>query len=150
MKVVSHEGGVYVIRLERGEEFLFALKKFCWEKKIEAGYFSAIGAAQKVTLSFYDAVLKKYDDKEFGELAPLETGKSLTGLEIVSLNGNVAMMKDEVIIHTHGCFSDREFRTHAGHVKQCTVGPTCEIILTHLVHPIHREPDEETGLNLLQ
>lgn len=138
MNVVLQEENILVLRMSRGEEFVTALKSFCREKNIRGGYFSAIGAASRALLSWYDVATKKYTDRA-----------AMGPLEIVSLSGTVATKGEEMIIHAHGCFSDTEFAVHGGHVKECAIGATCEIVFTELSAPLARVPDKETGLNLL-
>lgn len=124
-------------RLEPGEEIISSLKSICKKEKIKSAFFNAIGAAKKADIAHYNPKTKKYKIKK------------LTGaLEIVSLNGNVAMLKGEPAIHAHVCFSIPDFSTLSGHLMKAEVYPTCEIVLTPLDIRIERKFDKKTGLNL--
>lgn len=139
MKIISEESKKYVLKLDRGEEVVRSLVDFCVDKKIEAGYFSGLGAIQEAELSWYDVDEKKYSDRIFNEK-----------MEIANLTGNIAKMGEKTIIHAHGVFSDREMNTKAGHIKKMIVAATCEIIVWVLNGRIEREYSEEIGLNLMK
>lgn len=139
MKVVFGEENKYVLRFDRGEEVMDGLRKFCESENITAGSFSGLGAASEVVISWYNTNRRAYSDRKFSEI-----------MEIASLAGNVAKFQDQIVIHAHGSFSDYEFQTFSGHVKKLVVSATCEITLEQLPGVLNREPDEATGLNLLQ
>lgn len=139
MKIVLKEDNKYILRFDRGEEVLEELSKFCQKEDIKAGHFSAIGAADEVILSSFDIAKKDYRDKVIkGEM------------EIVGIMGNVSVLQSKVIIHTHGVFSDKKFRTYAGHLKKLVVSVTCEVVLERLEGKVERGHDEKTGLNLMR
>lgn len=139
MRSVLQNGNKYIIRFDRGEEFIKNLIDFCAKENIKAGYFSGLGAAQELELSWYDVDAKKYSDKSIKEK-----------MEIANLTGNIAKMGDKTIIHAHGVFSDKEMNAKAGHIKRMIVAATCEICLAALDGKIEREYSEEIGLNLIK
>jgi uncharacterized protein len=139
MKTIIKEENKYVLRLNRGEEVISTLKNFCKKESVLSASFTGIGAVNKVKLGWYDVENKEYEKKEFQEK-----------LEIISLIGNVAKMNEEIIVHTHGTFGTREFKTLSGHIDEMIVSATCEIILEKFEKPIERERSEEIGLNLMK
>ena len=62
MKLILQDGAVSIIRFDRGEEVLTELIGFVRQSKVYAGTFSAIGAAARVVISYYDLAAKKYFD----------------------------------------------------------------------------------------
>lgn len=138
MNILLQSSDQYVLRFDRGEEVFLALQSFAENQKIGAAFFSAIGASQKVVLSYYDLEQKKYFDQSFEQ-----------DLEIVSMTGNIGKRDGKVALHAHGCFSDKSYQTFAGHIKELVVSATCEMMLTKLSGTLTREFDEATGLNLL-
>lgn len=127
----------YIIRLFKGEKIIDSITKFCEDKKINSGIFHGIGAVLSIELAFYDLKKKIYTFKKINKL-----------MEIVSLTGNIALLKDKHILHTHIVLSDDKMKAFGGHLKEAIVGGACEIVLTDLQVKIKREYDQDTGLNL--
>ncbi|MBM3257163.1 MAG: DNA-binding protein [Candidatus Liptonbacteria bacterium] len=138
MRQITQDKNIFILRFDRGEEILTGLVSFARNLNIRAGTFEGLGAAEKVTLSFYDFEKKMYFDKEFREV------------EIASLTGNVGILKGEIAVHAHGVFSGKDLLGHAGHIKELVVSGTGEIRFEVVEGVLERTPDPETGLNLLQ
>ncbi len=139
MKIIIQSKNKYILRYDKGEEVITDLINFCENQDIEAGFFFGIGAAEKVTISFYDTDIKEYKDEMIEEK-----------VEIVNLLGNIAKMGDKIIIHCHGAFSGQNMQLRGGHVKKLVVSATCEIFLENFDVNIEREFSPEIGLNLMK
>ncbi|MBI4080779.1 MAG: DNA-binding protein [Candidatus Levybacteria bacterium] len=139
MRVIYHQNKFSILRFDKGDDVPSALATFCEKNDITAGFFSGLGACEEITISYYDLEKKQYLDLQKKE-----------DLEIVSLTGNIAVMDEKTLVHAHGVFSDRNFTTVAGHVKQLRVSATCEVHLTILPNKTVREYDKKTGLNLMK
>ena len=139
MKIISKDTAIHILRFDKGEDVIDGLVKYCGKNNLAAAHFTGLGACGSMILSYYDLDNKKYLDKTFDE-----------DLEIVSLTGNVAKLKDQTIIHTHGVFSAKTYETFGGHVKAMIVSATCEIHLTVIPGTLKRGFDSDSGLNLLQ
>ena len=127
-----------LVRLEYGEELHAQLAAYTRETRLASAWLTGLGGAGSVTLGFYDLPTKQYRWKTFD--APLE---------IVSLTGNLSFVDDAPFWHIHGVFSGPDYQTVGGHVKELRVGPTCELHITPLEHPLTRSYDETTGLKLI-
>ncbi len=138
MKIITHKEHSYVLRFDRGEEFISAIQDFCTKNNIKSGYFHGIGACRKLELSWYNLQTKKYETKNIAE-----------NLEITSLTGNIALIDGSVFAHTHGVFGNRQLQTIAGHVKSMEISATCEVKLDAFSGKTQRIFDEETGLKLM-
>ena len=138
MQIILKEPDNYVLRLDTGDEVLTTLKEFCRVESITGGFFYGIGAAGEALLSWYNISHKVYLDKHIIE-----------ELEIAGLQGNIALLGNEFVIHAHGSVSDKNFQTHSGHFKKLVVSATCEIWLRKFINSMHRAPDGQTGLNFL-
>lgn len=138
MKLILKENNHYIIRFDFGEEFAAEFKKFCETEKIEAGFFTGLGAASVVDLQTFNLETKQYSRQSFKEQ-----------LEVANLNGNISKKDGEIIIHTHGTLGRENFETLSGHVSKLIVSATLEIHLTTLGSLISRELDDLTSLNLL-
>ncbi len=138
MKLILRENTQYILRFDRDEEVMSGLKEFCLQERIKGGYFSGLGACDSVKLALYEFETKKYIEKEFND-----------ELEIDTITGDIAMAGDDLIVHMHGTFSDREYKTYGGHVMNLKVSATCEIMLTTFSTQMNREFDSEICLKLL-
>jgi hypothetical protein len=69
-------------------------------------------------------------------------------LEIISLNGNLALLEGEPVAHLHIAISRHDFSTVSGHLMSAEIYPTCEIVIVPYGMRIDRRHDDETGLNL--
>ena len=131
--------GVYVLLLLEGERLIESVTKFCSEKSITAATFNAIGAIKEVELGFYNLQTKSYTWK-----------KAETELEIDNVTGNVAVLDGELVVHAHATVSDSEMHAFGGHLKEATVGASCEVFLQPLLGKLERKYDEKTGLKLIK
>ncbi len=135
MKAKKIEGSSWLIRINRGEKILTSLTQFCLEKKIFGGFFYGIGACSQVELAHYNVGLKKYSTKKFNQ-----------PLEMINLNGNIALT-NELVIHTHAIFSDNKMNTIGGHLVEATVSGTAEIYLI-TTKTLKKKLDTKTGLKI--
>jgi predicted DNA-binding protein with PD1-like motif len=135
---VKPSGSNYLIRLERGEEFLESLGDFANHHRIGFATVRAIGTLERVTLGYYDAVNKTYQNKTLDE-----------SLEVLNLSGNIAEGENgERVVHAHATVGRPDYTTLGGHVVEATVGPTLEVIVETMPMTIRRRHDPDTGLNL--
>lgn len=139
MHVITESQDIFLLRFDRNEELTSGLIDFCKQKEIKGASFTALGAAKKLTISFYNLPDKTYEDHDVIE-----------NTEIVSVTGNVAMMDGQIAIHAHGVFAKQDLATIGGHIKKLVVYATCEVTLWKLSGTIERTYDDETGLNLLK
>ena len=129
----------YVLRLEKGEEIISSLTKFCELEKIELASVSGIGASDNVIMGLYNVQEKKYYQKEFKE-----------ALEITSLVGNISQMNNEIYLHLHINLCDEKMNCIGGHLNKCFISATCEIFIHKINGHVDRRYDEITGLNLFE
>lgn len=132
----NKHGDLLVIK--RGEEVMSRLIEYAWEHQLARAWVSGLGGAGAVTLGFYNLETKSYEWSEFD-----------TPLEILNLTGNMTIVDGEPFWHIHGTFGNQKLQTIGGHVKELTVGLTCELLITPLETPLTRTFDDETGLKLL-
>lgn len=127
----------YILRIARGENLIKSLENFCAQENITGGFFSGIGAVDKVELAHYDVESQQYSSQKLDQ-----------PLEVTNLTGTIAGHHDELIIHAHGTFSDTQMHCLGGHVVDCLVSGTLELLLIE-TEPLHKVSDPETGLKLL-
>ena len=124
----------YIIKINRGEEILTTLTKFCQDNQIFSGSLLGIGAAGEIDLAHYSVATKQYSKQTF-------TGEH----EVTSLTGIITDKK----IHIHATIANNQFQTFAGHLNRMVISGACEIHLLAGAESIGRLLDDETGLELL-
>lgn len=130
-------GNKFIVKIEKGEEIVETIKKFCKEQKIMLGTVVGIGAANKITVGLFETKTKKYHSKEFrGDY------------EICPLYGNVSTMKADVYLHIHVNIADANHNSFGGHLNSAVCSATFEAVVENIKGKIDREFSEEIGLNL--
>lgn len=111
-------GRTFVFSVEKGEDILPFLQKFCIENQIKFGEIKGIGAVSKATIGIYDQKNKKYKkisiEKE---------------LEILLLAGNISLYDYKPMIHAHITLSDMEGKAFGGHLMSPTIIFSGELII---------------------
>jgi predicted DNA-binding protein with PD1-like motif len=125
----------FVMRIERGEEIVTSLGKFCKDQKIKGGFFYGVGACDNVVLAHYNVGTKKYKEVSFKK-----------PLEMASLTGSIGYEKN-LIVHAHAVFADDKMQTIAGHLVSAVVSGTAEVHLIKLPN-LPKRFDKKTGLKL--
>lgn len=138
MQIALKDGRRYILVFNMGEDFLSEFKKFLNDQNIHSGFFTAVGAASHIQLGSYSLETKSYELKEW-------SGQ----FEITNLTGNISKSGDELVVHTHGTFSDEHFKAFGGHVFVIKVSAALELHLIHTDGIIERVQDELIGLKLL-
>jgi len=140
MEIVLQEDKKYILKFEKGEEFIETMKDFCTKQKINAAAFSAIGATDDCTLSYYGFGDNKYEDHDY----------SGGNFEVINITGNISRFEDEIKVHAHGIISGADMHPIAGHVKKLVVSVTCEVYLQTFAGTIERAPVAGTELFLMK
>ncbi len=139
MKSYGYDGQrVLLGRLERGDDVLRSLTKFCAHEGVTVGWVEALGAVERGGVGYYDHEARAYRETWFDE-----------GMEIASLTGNVSRKDGETFLHCHVILADRDGRCFGGHLLEGTIAFACEFSVTALTGPVpERSYDEATGLAL--
>lgn len=122
------------VRLDRGEEVLNKLSEIREKFEIKNGFFTAVGAVDKVKLGNYDVESQEYNEKEFKG-----------SFEVSNFTGNIGPDK----IHAHITVADKDFNAKAGHCSYGRVSGTFEMVIETSNSPVLKHKyDEETGLDV--
>ncbi len=130
--------GFYVLRIEKGEEIVDAIKRFAKKSKIKGAFLFGLGVGEKLTLGYFDAQKKSYIKKEFNH-----------EYEFTSFAGNISYFEKELVVHIHVTITDDNFNAFGGHLFEGYVPATLEIVVINLYGSLKRFSDELTGLKLL-
>ena len=128
-------GKDYLINIDKDEKVVETLTRFCNENGIKNAKLSGIGAVKKTEIGAYDLLKKEYIKREYSEI-----------LELLSLEGNVALKDGEPFIHAHVVLSDHNMQTLGGHLFETTVGVAGEFFLTQFDGNAYRELKPDIGL----
>jgi len=134
----SRFGTTFILRIDRGEEIVAALKTFCTEQKIALATVQGIGAVDNAVIGLFEAATQEY-------LTTTLTGDH----EITSLLGNLTTMDGKPYLHLHVTLTDSSYRAIGGHLTSAIVSGTCEIFVAVQEGRAGRRFDPGTGLNVL-
>lgn len=130
----------WVIVLDPGDEAMACLRRFAAEEGLDAAGFSAIGAFERATLSFFDWETRTY--------LPIPVNEQV---EVASLTGDIALGPDgKPAVHVHAVLGRRDGSALAGHLDAGHVRPTLEIVLTESPGALRKRVDPDTGLALIR
>jgi predicted DNA-binding protein with PD1-like motif len=136
--IVAGSDQPFILALKIGENLFEAITRCAQDAKLESASISGLGALDDVTIAYYNMETKTYQTKLF------------TGMfELVSLNGNIAVLDGQYFTHIHAAIGDDQYQVFGGHIMDATVGPSAEITVIPLCSEIHRKYDERTGLKIM-
>lgn len=132
------EGG-YVVRVERDEELIAALKTLMEQEQIGSGTVTGLGATSFARLGIYDVEARVYVDRTFEGVH-----------ELCNLTGSLSWHEGAPFPHVHMVLSDFELRAIGGHCFEALAGATIEVFVRSFEERIDREMDDDLGLHLLK
>ncbi|HEC81603.1 MAG TPA: DNA-binding protein [Thermoplasmatales archaeon] len=131
-------GNKFVVRLDRGEEIVETLKRFCRENNVKLGFIIGVGAVDEAVVGFFDVKSKEYHKKVLTE-----------GFEVAPLYGIISTMDGEVYLHVHVNLCDSDHKSFGGHLNSAVVSATFEAIVDVIDGDVGRVFNENLGLNIL-
>ena len=132
-------GNKYIVRIDKGEEIVYQIQKICIDNNITAGSITGLGGTNRVVVGLLDTTHNEYVSKQF-----------VGSFEISSLIGNISKMNNEMYLHINIVISDENMNSFGGHLNQCYISTTCEIVIDAIDLDINRKYNEEIGLNLYE
>ena len=137
MKAVKLED-MLLLRLVRGEEIVDCLKHFVRLRTIPGGTLTGLGAADTMTVAFYDVGKREYRNQRHEGL-----------IEIMSLTGNLSWYEGEPLVHVHVSAAEETAGAFGGHLVEARVSASVEICILPANIRVSRALDREIGLPLL-
>lgn len=125
-----------IARLKTGEDYLKSLIKIAQKHQIKAGFIlNSIGMLKDIKLGFFKGKGKYQINRFKGPM------------EVTSVQGNFALMGNQLKTHLHINLADQEAKVHGGHLEKGIVHVTAEILILKLDQTkMTREVEEDTGL----
>lgn len=137
MNVVHEEHSAAVI-LNDGERVVDTLKALCTANGIKsATVLSGIGMLRETEIGYWNG-------REY------ETAKIKEPVELLSMQGSIAVMPDGISPHLHVSFAIKDHSCKGGHLINATVHIINEISMNLYRAAFVREFSRETGLNMLR
>lgn len=140
---IKHEGQVYALRMEEGENFFENLTSLARRDRIlAAAIWGGIGMFKNPKLGYFTGDAGEYVFETFEGT-----------FEVLSLQGNIAWLEDDPIVHCHAVLGREDFSLFGGHLADATVGVTIEMFL-RVIDPSairmyrKKEPSGLAGLNI--
>ena len=134
----SRQDDLLVVRFTDGEDLIGGIEKVLKEEGISSGIIlGGDGMVKNAALSFYVGS---------GEY---ETVPLADEAEFCSLNGNVSMLDEELVIHAHAVVGKKGGGALAGHVSSAQVHMTAEVAILVAPQKLTRKVDSQTGLRTL-
>jgi predicted DNA-binding protein with PD1-like motif len=132
------EERTWAVVFETGDSVIRGLTRLAEENDLLGAHFTAIGALQRATLLYFDWESKKYQEISIDDQ-----------VEVLALTGNISRSDGKPRLHAHVVLGTRDGSARGGHLKEATVRPTLEVVLTEEPEHLRRTYDPETGLALL-
>lgn len=127
-----------VLRLEIGEEIVASIVEVAKRENIKLATVSGIGAVDNLTIGVFKPNDKKYYSNHFeGDF------------EVLSLNGNLSTMNNEVYQHLHIAVGNVQGQAFGGHLNEAVVSVTAEIFINIIDGEVDRFLDEDININLM-
>jgi len=123
---------------DKGDDVVPLLEAFAREQGLDASRFSAIGALQEAVVGYFD-----WEKKDYLRIPVPEQ------VEVLSLNGDIALDGEQPKVHAHAVLGRRDGSTVGGHLLQATVRPTLEVLLVESPGYLRKTCHRETGLALI-
>jgi predicted DNA-binding protein with PD1-like motif len=136
-----HDGDekTFAIVFDTGDEVITGLLAFAKEQKLAASHFAGIGAAERVTLGFFELGKRDYKKIPINEQ-----------VEVMSLLGNICLEENgEPKVHAHMVVGKPDGSAHGGHLLEAHVRPTLEVFLVESPSQLRRKMNAEVGLALI-
>ncbi len=139
------KAATWFIKLEKGEEILTSLTRFC-EHFLSftggTGVLTGIGAVSYAEIGWFDPGKKQYTTKTIQQ-----------DMEITSLVGNLSLKETKPFFHVHITLANSQFEITGGHLFKAIISATGEFVLRTFrssvdMPDLTRKQDMETGLFL--
>lgn len=128
-------GSKYFLRIDKGEEVVASIKQFCTSNKVKLASIVGVGAADRATIGLFNTITKEYHNTKLeGEY------------EITNLTGTITTKDGEIYIHLHVTLGDEEYNAYGGHLNECWISGTCELVVDIVDGEVDRIFDDYSGL----
>ncbi len=138
------QGGLrrYLLVMDKGDEACSEIVAFARDRGIRSASLTAIGAASRAMLGYFNPETDEYEYTTHDEQ-----------VELASFVGDIAWGGEgadaQPVLHAHGVLGRRDGSALAGHFAKLYVFPTMEITLVESPVVVRKQVDPDTGLELI-
>jgi hypothetical protein len=125
----------FMLRLVRGEDVIDCLRSFVRLRTVAGGTLTGIGAADAMTVAFYDVETREYRPQQHEGL-----------IEVMNMTGNLSWYDGEPHVHVHVSAAEEKAGAFGGHLVSARVSAGMEIRIVPTHSRLTRLMDPATGL----
>jgi uncharacterized protein len=140
VKLLSIEGQTksYVLIFAKGDEIISGLTEFAQKYNVNTAHFTAIGNATAARFGFFN------NDRKMFKVIPISEPS-----EVSSLNGNIAVLNGNPVVHIHANVAMKDGIVRGGHLLELITGPTLEVFLTVEPTTLFKKVNPKYGAGLI-
>ena len=127
-----------VLRLDKNDEVITCLKAVAEKERITAASVQGIGATDNFTVGVFDLDKKDYERFSY-------TGNH----EINVIAGNFTVVDNKPYVHAHITCTGKGGKVVGGHLFECFISLTGELVISLVGGEITRAFDPSVGINVL-
>lgn len=128
-----------IIRADRGEELLEAIREACEQHGVKLGVVTGIGAVDRAVVGAFSVETQNYTKHTYEDQE----------MEILSISGNISTMNGEYYGHLHAVVGLPDGTAVGGHANELRISATSEIFVQIIDGEVDRRFDDRVGLNTL-
>lgn len=132
-------GNDILIRIDKGEKLIDSVLGVAGEYGVNAATITGLGACSQADLRVFSVKDAAYIDKCF-------TG----AFEITNITGFIGRLEGKPHGHIHMTVADESYQCVGGHLKECVISVTCEILMHVMDTEIGRAMNPEIGIYEMQ
>jgi predicted DNA-binding protein with PD1-like motif len=138
MKFKDNGKGLFLLKLERGDEIMSTLEAFVAAHGDGAALIHGLGAVKDVEIGYFELHTREYHRKQVAE-----------DLELLSFLGNAVLVDGKPVVHAHVVLSDGSFQAFGGHLFKGTIAVTGEFFVQFGGLKATRRLEDFCGLKLM-
>ena len=133
------KGNQIAVRIDAGEEMVEQVRILCEKENITSAFINGIGFCDSMKVRVFNKAENKFYFKTFVE-----------SMELTSIVGNIFVADNGVYPHIHVTGADEEMNIKGGHLIECQIGATAELLITLSDFDITRAECDDLRLGLMR
>jgi predicted DNA-binding protein with PD1-like motif len=139
MKWKDNGNGMFLVKIEQGEEIMATLEAFVAQHGNGAALIHGLGAIKDVEIGYFELAIWEYHKRVLPD-----------DLELLSFLGNAVIVEGKPVVHAHVVVSDHTFAAQGGHLFRATIAVTGEFFVQFTGIGATRATEDFCALRLLK